>query len=108
MDSSSDDEKVRALLARAGEQPGPPLGFTPATIARRGRRIRLVRWGAGVTGVAVVLAGATLSLLLVTSRQVEPASPPPHPAPSPTVTTTVDPTTPTTTLTTSHGDPTPT
>ncbi|GAA3432897.1 hypothetical protein [Kutzneria kofuensis] len=108
MDSSSDDEKVRALLARAGDQPGPPLGFTPAAIARRGRRIRLVRWGAGVTGVVVVLAGVTLSLLLVTSRPVEPASPPSPPAPTSTVTTTVDATTPTTTLTTSHGAPTPT
>jgi hypothetical protein len=83
-----DDEKVRALLARAGDQPGPPLGFTSATIARRGRRIRAARWGAGVAGVVVVVAGVTVSLLLVNTRPVQPASPPPPPATTVTVTTT--------------------
>ncbi|MEV6610432.1 hypothetical protein [Kutzneria sp. NPDC051319] len=99
--SSSDDEKVRALLARAGDQAGPPLGFTPTTIARRGRRIRMLRWGSGVAGVVVVFAGVTVSLLLVSGgRPVEPASPPP---PATTIaTTTVDDTTPTVT-TTDHG-----
>jgi hypothetical protein len=97
----SDDEKVRALLARAGEQPGPPLGFTPATIARRGRRIRLLRWGGSVAGIVVVLAGASLSVLLLANRPAEPASPPPPPATTTTTTvTTTD--RPTSTTTTSH------
>jgi hypothetical protein len=99
--ADSDDDKVRALLARAGEQAGPPLGFTPTTIARRGRRIRLLRWGGGVAGIVVVLAGATLSVFLLNTRPVEPASPPPSPAATTTTTTTTTvPDVPTTT--TSH------
>jgi len=82
----TDDERVRALLARAGE-PGPPLGFTSATIARRGRRIRLMRWGAGVAGVVAVAAGVTVSLLLVANRPIQPASTPPPPAATVTTTT---------------------
>lgn len=92
----SDDEKVRALLARAGDQPGPPLGFTSTTIARRGRRIRLLRWGGAAAGALVVLAGAGLSVLLLANRPAEPAAPPPPtPATTPAVTTTTVTTTPT-------------
>jgi hypothetical protein len=104
-----DDEKVRALLARAGDQPGPPLGFTSTTIARRGRRIRLLRWGGAAAGALVVLAGAGLSVLLLAHRPAEPAAPPlPTPATTPAVTTTTVTTTPTgtgaadRTTTTSH------
>jgi hypothetical protein len=91
-----DDERMRALLARADE-PGPPLGFTAATIARRGRRIRLLRWGAGVGGVVLVAAGVTVSLLLVANRPIQPASTPPPPVAT---TTTTD--TPLTTTTSPH------
>ncbi|QUQ62400.1 hypothetical protein [Kutzneria sp. CA-103260] len=99
----TDDERMRALLARTDE-PGPPLGFTAATIARRGRRIRLLRWGAGVGGVVVVAAGVTVSLLLVTNRPVQPASPPPV---ANTVTTTTTTTlAPLTTTTSRHFGPT--
>jgi hypothetical protein len=105
MDSAdSDDDKVRALLARAGEQPGPPLGFTPTTIARRGRRIRLLRWGGGIAGVLVVLAGASLSVLLLANRPAQPASRPPTP-PAATTTTTATPTGTTTTTATTTGSP---
>ncbi|MFC0435193.1 hypothetical protein [Kutzneria buriramensis] len=88
-----DDERVRALLAKAGEQPGPPLGLTSDAIVRRGRRIRLIRWGSAVAGVAVVIAGVTVSLLLVTAKPVPPASPPHLPSATPVTTTTVDVTT---------------
>jgi hypothetical protein len=120
MDSAdSDDDKVRALLARAGEQPGPPLGFTPTTIARRGRRIRLLRWGGGIAGVLVVLAGASLSVLLLANRPAQPASRPPTPPAATTTTTATTTGSPGTTTTSQHvtdtttttslpGDPTPT
>jgi hypothetical protein len=72
-----DDEQMRALLAEVAEQQGPPLGFSADGIARRSRRIKLARWGAGVAGSLAVTAVITLSVVLATNRPVPPATPPP-------------------------------
>jgi cytoskeletal protein RodZ len=98
---TDDDEQMKALFTTVGEQPGPPLGFTADGIARRGRRIRLARWGAGV-GASLVVAGAiTTTIALTANRSVEPGTQ----LPGPEITTTDVPTTPenpvTTTTTTS-------
>jgi hypothetical protein len=82
---NDDDEQMRALFGAVGEQPGPPLGFTADGIARRGRRIRLARWGAGAAASLVVAGALTVTIALSAIREVEPGSPPPAP---PEVTTT--------------------
>jgi hypothetical protein len=100
---NQEDEQMKALLANVGEQPGPPLGFTADGIARRSRRIRLVRWGAGVAAGVVAAAAITTTVIITTSREVVPATPP---SVTPTVTPTGVPTTtdvPTTTTTTPTG-----
>jgi hypothetical protein len=99
---TDDDEQMKALFTTVGEQPGPPLGFTADGIARRGRRIRLARWGAGVGASLVVAAALTTTIALTANREVEPGTP----LPGPEITTTDVPTTPdgpvtTTTTTTS-------
>lgn len=94
-----DDDRMRALLAEAGGQQGPPMGISADGIARRGRRIRLARWGAAVTGGLAVAAVITVSVALAANRHVEPATPPVV------VTTTVDTDTPTTTVSTSTTPP---
>jgi hypothetical protein len=71
-----DDERMKELLAQVGDQPGPALGFTADGIARRGRRIRLARWGAGVAAGLVVAAAITTTVVLTANRDVEPATPP--------------------------------
>lgn len=101
-----DDERMKELLARVGDQPGPALGFTADGIARRSRRIRLARWGASVAAALVVAGAITTTVVLTANRDVEPATPP-------TITKTEDtPATPTTTdfptTTTTTSDPTPT
>ena len=83
-----DDEQMRALLAEVGEQQGPPMGFSADGIARRSRRIKLARWGAGVAGSLTVTAVIALSVFLATNRPTPPATPPPI-----TITTTDTPTT---------------
>jgi hypothetical protein len=88
---NQDDEQMRALLSEVGEQPGPPLGFSADGIARRSRRIKLARWGAGVAGSLTVTAVIALSVFLATNRPAPPATPPPI-----TITTTDFPTTTTT------------
>lgn len=72
-----DDEQMKALLAEVAEQQGPPLGFSADGIARRSRRIKLARWGAGVAGSIMVTAVITLSVALATNRTTPPATPPP-------------------------------
>jgi hypothetical protein len=69
-----EDERIRALLAKAGDLPGPPLGLTSAAVVRRGRRIRRLRWGVSIAGVFVVSAGFAVSMLLAPARPVQPAS----------------------------------
>ena len=85
-----DDEQMRALFTAVGEQPGPPLGFTADGVARRGRRIRLARWGAGAAASLVVAGALTVTIALTAQREVEPGD---RPAPPPEVTTTDVPTT---------------
>ncbi len=94
----NDDEQMRALFNAVGEQPGPPLGFTADGIARRGRRIRLARWGAGAAASLVVAGALTVTIALSANRNVEPGSPPAPPE----VTTTDVPTTPTVRTTTTE------
>jgi hypothetical protein len=102
---TDEDDQMKALFTTVGEQPGPPLGFTADGIARRGRRIRLARWGAGVGASLVVAAALTTTIALTANREVEPATPPPPPE----ITTTDVPTTPeepvTTTTTTTTVPP---
>jgi hypothetical protein len=86
-----DDQQMRALFTTVGEQPGPPLGFTAEGIARRGRRIRLARWGAGAAASLVVAGALTVTVALTADRGVQPGNQPPPP---PEVTTTDVPTTP--------------
>jgi hypothetical protein len=74
---NQDDEQMRALLSEVGEQQGPPLGFSADGIARRSRRIKLARWGAGVAGSLTVTAAIALSVFLATNRPAPPATPPP-------------------------------
>ena len=93
-----EDERMKALLTGVGEQPGPPLGFTADGIARRSRRIRLARWGAGVAAGLVIAAAITTTIVLTANRDVEPGTPPPV--------TTTDITTTTTTTTTTTDVPT--
>lgn len=97
-----EDEQLKALFTTVGEQPGPPLGFTADGIARRGRRLRLARWGAGAAASLVVAAAITTTIALTANRSVEPGSPLPDPG----TTTTGVPTTPegapTTTTTTTE------
>ncbi|GAB1508347.1 hypothetical protein [Actinophytocola sp. KF-1] len=99
---NDDDEQMRALFTAVGEQPGPPLGFTADGIARRGRRIRLARWGAGAAASLVVAAALTVTVALTANREVEPGSPLPAP---PELTTTDVPTTPRGVPTTSGNAP---
>ena len=93
---TDDDEQMRALFTTVGEQPGPPLGFTADGIARRGRRIRVARWAAGVAASVVVAGAITTTIALTANRPVEPGTPPPAPE----ITTTDVPTTPDMTTTT--------
>lgn len=72
----NEDEQMKALFTTVGEQQGPPLGFTAAGVVRRGRRIRVARWGAGVGAGLVVAAAVTVSVALAGNRDVEPATPP--------------------------------
>jgi hypothetical protein len=101
---SDDDEQMRALFTTVGEQPGPPLGFTADGIARRGRRIRLARWGAGVGASLVVAAALTATIALTANRPVEPGTP----LPGPEITTTDVPATPDIPTTTTTTTPPPT
>jgi hypothetical protein len=105
---NDDDERMRELLSRVGEQPGPALGFTADGIARRCRRIRLARWSAGVAAGLVAAAAITTTVALTANRDVEPATPPnitktedtpatPTTTDFPTTTTTTTTTNPTTT-----------
>ena len=82
---NDDDEQMRALFTTIGEQPGPPLGFTADGIARRGRRIRLARWGAGAAASLVVAGALTVTIALTANREMPPGD---RPAPPPEVTTT--------------------
>ena len=103
---SDDDDQMKALFTTVGAQPGPPLGFTADSIARRGRRIRLARWGAGAAASLVVAGALTVTVALTSNRDMEPGTP----LPGPEITTTDTPTatpdlpttdeTPTTTTTT--------
>jgi hypothetical protein len=86
---SDDDDQMKALFTTVGAQPGPPLGFTADTIARRGRRIRLARWGAGAAASLVVAAALTVTVALTSNRDMEPGTPP---LPGPQITTTDTPT----------------
>jgi len=98
-----EDEELRSLFTTVGAQEGPPLGFSADGIARRGKRIRLIRRTAAAAGTLVAVAVVTVTVAIATNRPVqpvEPATPPP-----PVVTTTEDTTpnateTPTTTVTT--------
>jgi hypothetical protein len=105
-----EDEQLKAIFGEVGGQPGPPLGLTADGIARRGRRIRLARWGAGVAASLVVAAAITTTIALTAHREVEPATPPaPEFTTTDVPTTTTTPTTLTTTTTpvstaTSTGD----
>ena len=110
----NDDEQMRALFSAVGEQPGPPLGFTADGIARRGRRIRLARWGAGAAASLVVAGALTVTIALSANRNVEPGSPPPAPpevtttdvpTTTPQIPTTTEPTTTVTTTTTTTSPP---
>lgn len=85
---NEEDEQMRALFTTVGEQPGPPLGFTADGIARRGRRIRVARWGAGVAASLVVAGALTTTIALTADRDVRPGTPP-----APEITTTDVPTT---------------
>jgi hypothetical protein len=93
-----DDEQVRALFAEVGAQQGPPLGISADGIARRGRRIKVARLGAGVAAGLTVVAVITFSVILAANRPTEPATPPPATV---TTTDTVDTTAVPTTTTTS-------
>ncbi|MFC4853126.1 hypothetical protein [Actinophytocola glycyrrhizae] len=84
-----EDDRLKALFTSVGEQPGPPLGFTADGIARRGRRIRLARWGAGAAASAVVAAAITTTIALTANRDLQPGTPP-----APEITTTDVPATP--------------
>lgn len=97
---NEDDEQMRALFTTVGEQPGPPLGFTADGIARRGRRIRLARWGAGAAASLVVAGALTVTVALTANRDVAPGSP--LPAPPEVTTTDVPTTTPDVPTTTEH------
>src|SRR5690349_826206 len=77
--TDDDDDRMKALFTTVGAQPGPPLGFSAATIARRGRRIRLARWGAGAAASLVVAGALTTAVALTSNREVEPATPQPLP-----------------------------
>lgn len=92
-----EDEQMKALFTTVGEQPGPPLGFTADGIARRGRRIRLARWGAGAAASLVVAAAITTTIALSAKRDVEPGTPPPQPEITTTDVPTTTPDVPTTT-----------
>jgi len=96
-----DDDQMKALLAAVGEQSGPPLGFSADGIARRGRRVRAVRWAAGVTAAVSVVFAVTLTVALAARRDVEPANTPPT-----TVSTSTIDLTPNTTITTTTTKPT--
>jgi hypothetical protein len=104
-----DDEQMRALLAEVAEQQGPALGFSADGIARRSRRIKLARWGAGIAGSVAVATVITLSVALATNRTAPPATPPPATilTETPDATESWSPTTTTTTLspTTTDGAP---
>ncbi len=76
---NDDDEQMRALFTTVGEQPGPPLGFTADGIARRGRRIRLARWGAGAAASLVVAGALTVTIALTANREMAPGDQPPAP-----------------------------
>jgi hypothetical protein len=81
-----EDERLKELFGEVGGQQGPPLGFSAAGIARRGKRIRFVRRaGAAAAGLAVA-AVVTVSVALAANREVEPGTPPTPP----TLTTTDD------------------
>ena len=97
---TDEDEQMRALFTTVGEQPGPPLGFTADGIARRGRRIRVARWSAGVAASLVVAGAITTTIALTANRPVEPGNPPPPELTTTDVQTTPEiPTTTTTTTT---------
>lgn len=103
---SDEDDQMKALFTTVGEQPGPPLGFTADGIARRGRRIRLARWSAGVGASLVVAAALTATIALTANREVEPGTPLPGPELTTTdVPATPDLPTPTTTTTTTTTPP---
>lgn len=85
-----EDERLKALLTTVGEQPGPPLGFTADGIARRGRRVRLARWGAGVAAGLVAAGTITTAVVLAANPDLRPGTPPPPPITSTGVPTTPD------------------
>jgi hypothetical protein len=98
-----EDEQLKALFTTAGEQPGPPLGFTADGIVRRGRRVRMTRWAAGAAASLVVAGALTTTIALTANRDERPGGPAPAPqltttdAPATTPETTTTTTTPTTT-----------
>lgn len=97
---TDEDDQMRALFTTVGEQPGPPLGFTADGIARRGRRIRVARWSAGVAASLVMAGAITTTIALTANRPVEPGTPPPELTTTDVQTTPEIPTTTTTTTTT--------